>query len=562
MVEMKKVIKNIFVAATLSVFLFSSCVNDLNTLPLNETDSTSETAYVDEASYLSGLTYIYGYWALVSQSDPGSSDIAVSDAGQSELCRMYMVLNELSTDSFKIIWGDNYINPIQYHKWTSADNEAIIAVYTRCMKGITLANEYLIQTSPTKLSERGHTAFADKIEVYRAEARVHRALFYYLLLDLFGNPPFATEENIGGDLPKQIGRAGLYAWIETELLDLASDASKLPNKSEVVYPRVNKGAALAILARMYLNAEVYTGKAEWQKAKTTAKQVIEMGYVLHPNYQQLFMQDNTTNGAATNEFIYGVSYDKDKTQSWGGTTHLVSATLSSAANSAIGAAVVGPGKLINPENWNGYHVAADYVKRFELNGVEWGATTGFGYNRATSDKRAFFYNIGSTEKFDNTTTDTGWRCWKFSGLSSNGTAVSDAVSNYKFSSIDFPVFRLAEMYLIYAEADARLNNGVVTDAVAKGYINQLRARAGVTGTTPATLTLDWLLDERARELMWEGHRRTDLIRYGYFTSMSFPWTLKGGVMNGKVSLPNYRTVYPIILSDINANPELVQNPEY
>ncbi|HHV41226.1 MAG TPA: RagB/SusD family nutrient uptake outer membrane protein [Bacteroidales bacterium] len=556
---MKKILQRIFIAALALLLVPVACINDLNTLPLNETDATSETAYAEPASYLNGLAYIYGYWALVSQGDVGSSDISVSDAGQSELTRMYMVLNELSTDSFKIIWGDNYVAPIQYHRWTSADNEAIIAVYTRAMKGITLANEYLIQTTDDKLEERGHGGEMPTVHTYRAEARFNRALYYYLLLDLFGNPPFAMEENIGGDLPEQISRKDLYDWLETELLELAN-SGEMPAKGQVPYPRATKGSVWAVLARMYLNAEIYTGTAQWQKAKDAAQTVIQMGYTLHPNYQELFMQDNTTNGA-TSEFIYAVSYDKDHTQSWGGTTHLVSATLSSDANEAI-PRNLGISGLLNPETWNGYHVADDYVQRFELSGVTWGATDGFGYDRERSDKRAFFYNIGSTKEFDNTTTDTGWRCWKFTGLYSDGHTVSDAEPNYKFSSIDFPVFRLAEMYLIHAEADARLSGGAVADPVSKGYIDLLRDRAGVASKTPGELTLDWLLDERARELMWEGHRRTDLIRYGYFTSMQFPWTLKGGVMNGKVSLPEHRKIYPIILDDLNANPNLVQNPGY
>lgn len=207
---MKKITKISFLAVLAFLLVPVSCINDLDTLPLNETDATSETAYAEPASYLNGLAYIYGYWALVSQGDAGSSDISVSDAGQSELARMYMVLNELSTDSFKIIWGDNYVAPIQYQRWTSADNEAIIAVYTRCMKGITLVNEYLIQTDDEKLDERGHSGEKETIHGYRVEARFNRALFYYLLLDLFGNPPFAMEENIGGDLPKQIQRKDLY----------------------------------------------------------------------------------------------------------------------------------------------------------------------------------------------------------------------------------------------------------------------------------------------------------------------------------------------------------------
>ncbi|HQB24020.1 MAG TPA: RagB/SusD family nutrient uptake outer membrane protein, partial [Bacteroidales bacterium] len=176
---MKKITKISFLAVLAFLLVPVSCINDLDTLPLNETDATSETAYAEPASYLNGLAYIYGYWALVSQGDAGSSDISVSDAGQSELARMYMVLNELSTDSFKIIWGDNYVAPIQYQRWTSADNEAIIAVYTRCMKGITLVNEYLIQTDDEKLDERGHSGEKETIHGYRVEARFNRALFYY-----------------------------------------------------------------------------------------------------------------------------------------------------------------------------------------------------------------------------------------------------------------------------------------------------------------------------------------------------------------------------------------------
>jgi len=556
---MKKILNISFLALLVSLILATSCIGDLNTQPLNETDATSETAYKDEVSYLKSLGYIYGYWALASQNDAGSSDISVADAGQSELCRMYVILNELSTDALKIIWGDNYINPIQYHKWTSADNEAIIAVYTRCMKGITLANEFLVRTTPEMLASRGHEAFQKTIDQYRAEARFNRALYYYLLMDFFGNPPFAMPENIGGDLPEQIGRVELFKWIESELKEL-SELSDMPNKGTVPYPRATKGSVWALLARMYLNAEVYTSTARWQDAKDAAAKVIGMGYKLHDNYHELFMQDNTTNGAAE-EFIFAISYDKDQTQSWGGTTHLVSATLSDAANAAIGAAVVGEGQLINPENWNGYHVADDYVARFQLVNVKWGGE-GFGYDRAASDKRAFFYNGGATKEFDNTTTDSGWRCWKFSGLYSDGHAISSSETNYKFSSIDFPIFRLPEMYLIYAEADARLNGGNVSDETAKGYIRQLRQRAGVDATTPSIMDLNWLLDERARELMWEGHRRVDLIRYGYFTSMQFPWTLKGGVPNGKIALPEFRTIYPIIISDLNANPKLVQNPGY
>lgn len=555
---MRKLI-NIFVLVAALMFVFNSCTNDLDTLPLNDYDATSETAYADQDSYLSGLAYIYGYWALVSQNDFGSSDISVDDAGQSELCRMYMVLNEMSTDALKCTWGDTYVNSIQYNQWTSTEVSATISVYTRCMKGITLCNEYLLQTTDAKLSGRGQSALEDDIHTYRAEARFNRALYYYTLMDLFGNPPFATPENIGGANPSQISRADLFDWLETELTDLTSDDSALKNYGEVKFPRVSKGAAHALLARMYLNAEVYTGTPRWADAKTQAKEAIDAGYKLHDNYAELFEQDNTTNGAVDDEFIFGVSYDKDKTETYGGTTTLMNASLSSDANSGIGSEL--GVDLISTDNWNGYHVADDYVSRFNLQDVVWGASSGFGYNRENSDKRAFFYNIGNTEEFDNTTTASGWYCWKFNALKSDGTVVSSSEVNGTFSSSDYPLCRLAEMYLIYAEAEVR-EDGTV-DATGLSYIKALRDRAGVSTPAASDITLDWLLDERARELMWEGHRRTDLIRYGYFTSINFPWTLKGGVMNGKVNLPTYKTIYPILTSDINANSDnLVQNPGY
>ena len=539
----------------LSTVILGACVNDLDTLPLNETDATSETAYKTEDDYLKGLAYINAYYSFVSQGDPGSSDLNFSDAGQSELVRQYINLNEMCADSFKCVWGDSYVSDLQYDKWTSALNDATEAVYTRCMKGIALVNEFLIQTEPSKLDSRGHSGYASTIEGYRAEARFHRALFYYLLMDLFGNPPMALPENIGGAMPTQIRRADLYTWIENECNDLLSGA--MPAKGAVPYPRPTKGSVQALLARMYLNAEVYTGTPQWQKAKDAAAAAIGMGYTLHSNYQELFMQDNTESGAASDEFIFGIEYDKDHAQSWGGTTTLSSASLDDDSNAKVASLLGIPGSIM-PESWNGYHVANDYVARFALNEISW-TGEGFGYNRETSDKRAFFINEGVKE-FDNSDPSTGWRCWKFSGLYSDGHVNDASVDNYKFSSCDFPIFRLAEMYLIYAEADARMNGGVVSDGQAVAYVKALRDRAGVE--TPSEIGLDWLLDERAREFMWEGHRRTDLIRYGYFTSAQYPWTLKGGVMDGKVSLPSYRTIYPIILSDINANSNLVQNEGY
>lgn len=548
--NIKKILYSIFIVS--SMLTMNSCINDLNTLPLNETDKTGDQAYDGTLeSYEKGLAYIYGSFSLVSQNDPGSSDIAVPDAGQSDLMRQYMILNEASTDALKCIWGDSYMTGVQFNTWTASDNEAIIAVYTRCMVSVTRVNEFLVKTDGVS---------TEGVAQLRAEAKLLRAFAYYLLLDLYGNPPFATEENIAGPMPKQIGRAGLFAWIEGELKDLLSNESALPAVGDVIYPRVNKGVAQAILTRLYLNAEVYTGTARWENAKAAAAATIAMNYSLCPNYEELFLQDNGENTRSQKELIFSIAYDRDFTQSWGGTTHLASGSMYDNASQAVAEELGMPeGTLINRERWNGYHVSAEYVDNFELVGVDWKAKNGVGYNRALSDKRAFFYNVGHTKEFDKASTQSGWVCWKYTSRDSKGNLYSS--DNFtKFSSIDFPVIRLAEMYMAYAEAQTRIDGGTTTDAKAMGYVKELRDRAGVD--MPSSLNLDFLLKERAREFMWEGQRRTDLIRYGYFTAMSFPWPMKGNIPDGKVALDSWRTVYPIIQTEINENPNLVQNPGY
>lgn len=550
---MKKYIYSLAIVA--SALTMSSCVGDLNTMPLNDTDKNAEQVYQKLEDFEQGLAYVYGSFNLVSQGDPGKADINVSDAGASELIRQYINLNEMSADALKCVWGDSYVNDLQNSTWTSTPNDAMLAVYTRCMMIVTRSNEFL-KNSAQKMGLAG-------MGQLRAEARFLRALSYFMMLDLFGNPPFATPENINGELPSQIGRENLFAWIETELKSIISgeEGEELANHGAVNYPRADKGAAQAVLARLYLNAEVYTGQARWADAQTAAKAVIDMGYTLCSNYSHIFMQDNTENLDARNEFIFAIAYDRDKTQSYGGTTCMINASTGEAENTGIAAALGYPtGSKVNRDQWNGYHVPAEFVaQNFELNGVEWGATSGFGFNREMSDRRALFYNIGCEEAYDKSNVNSGWRCWKYNSMQSDGTLCSTDTYTV-FSSSDFPMFRLAEMYLIYAEAQARLDGGSTTDATAIDYIRALRTRAGLG--TPESIDTDFILKERACELMWEGHRRTDLIRYGYFTSIAYPWPYKGGVPDGKVALANYRTIFPLLQSDLSENPNLVQNPGY
>jgi hypothetical protein len=178
--------------------------------------------------------------------------------------------------------------------------------------------------------------------------------------------------------------------------------------------------------------------------------------------------------------------------------------------------------------------------------------------KAAGDDRALFFGKGRDLVVEKPTEYTsGYAVGKYRNTYSNG----GNPHNSKFVDTDYFLMRSAEAYLIAAEADARLNGGRTTSAGA-GYINQLRYRANAS--TQASYTTEEILDERSRELYYEGFRRTDLIRYGYFggsNSSKYLWEWKGGAENG-TSLPAYRNLYAIPAEDINANPKLTQNPGY
>lgn len=565
---MKQILKY-SLALLASGAMFTSCLSDLDTQPLSENVSTVDQAFAAPESYSQYANYAYAYFSFVSQGDPGSSDIAVDNAGQSEYIRQYMGLNEMSTDSFKVCdaWSDDYVKPLQYNKWTGT-NAAVMAVYLRGLKAVAMCNEFLSDavSSDAAVLGRGHEAVLDDVRAYRSELRLLRALHYEILLDLFGNPPMVTYEGtLSGALPKQLGRTELFKWVESELLALTED-EYLPAKP-VSYPRLSKGAAWAILARMYLNAEVYTGTARWEDAKNAAEKVInEGGYELCSDYKKLFLQDNSTNGAQK-EFIVAAMYDSAKTQSYGGTTHLVQASVNETMATKEIHLLFGLENPIYNGQWNGYHVSDEFVmENFDLQGVVWGGSTvDWGYDVARSDYRAAFYNYGFTQEFVNESSEitTGWACLKWLPLDSNNYSLM-ADKGYAFSSADFPIFRLAEMYLIAAEADARIKGGSLSSGDdGYGYLETIYQRAnGEEAVLPFSVDLDWILKERVRELMWEGHRRVDLIRYGLFLTAENPWPYKNGIKSGVAAIESHRTVYPIITSDMLTNPGLEQNEGY
>lgn len=546
---MKRNMKHIAWIAAGASMLFTACIGDLDTLPLNPSDSTSETVYgADESGYIAGLTKLY--FNFVSNE---TTDLQVSDAGASELVRAFWTVQEVTSDACKCAWeNDAWVRAMNTNTWSDADNDATYAVYVRTLQGIAYTNEYLRQTASDRLSDRGVSSeLATKIQGFRAEARFLRAYFYWMALDVFGDVPFTTENSPfgGGVNPKQASRKDVFDYCISELTALAADNSPMP-AARSNYPRADKGAVLGLLARMYLNAEVYTGTPMWQEAKDACEDIFTMGYSLCPEYTDLFRGDNGENPEALNEVLFGISYDAEQTQSYGGTSYLTLA--------AIAATDVSSTQMINGVNdgWGGIRVPYEYVEKyFNVRNADYSAGT---YD--VNDKRGrMFYIKGRSESMDGALYVflNGWSCLKFNNIPHNmdqdsylATAASKA-----YSDIDFPMIRLGEIYLIYAEAC--MNLGQANTALPK--VQDLAARAGVTA--PTSITQEWLIEERARELMWEGHRRTDLIRYGKFTSSSFLWTYKGGSFSGQ-GFDDHMKIFAIPASELASNPELHQNPGY
>ncbi|WP_406825256.1 RagB/SusD family nutrient uptake outer membrane protein [Pedobacter sp. KACC 23697] len=527
---MKNSFKIILATAGLLLSL-NSCKKDaLNLKPTN--DVTADVVYATPAGYKQELVKLYATYALTSPTGSDNSDIGGLNAGFADFFRLFWTSQELVTDEAICAWGDTGIPELDYGTWNT-DNQFLRGLYSKSILQITICNEFLRESTPEKLASRNITGSdASAIQRYRAEARFLRAFQYWVLLDGFGNPPFVTEADaIGKTNPKQIQRAALFTYVESELKAIEGDLADARTNE---YGRADKGADWALLARLYLNAQVYTGTAKYTEAITYSSKVINAGYLLKNNYKDLFLADNNLNNT---ENILTINYDGVRGTNFGGTTFLI--------NAAINADMSPASYGVPSGGWGGNRTRQNLPALFpDPNG--------------TADKRGIFFGTKSNVDDIGVFTD-GLRVTKFKNVTSGG--ITPASLNGTFSSLDFALFRLAEQYLIYGEAVMRGGSGGST-AQALAYVNNLRRRAyGNNSGDVSTLSVDFFLDERARELYWEAHRRTDLIRYGKFTGAAYLWPFKGGVKAG-ASLPAYRNLYPIPTADLIANPNLVQNTGY
>ena len=612
----------------------TSCHDDLNLSPIDPDSFTQQDVFADVATAKGALAKLYAALALTGQNGPdGDADIADIDEGFSQFSRMLFNLNEITTDHAVIGWSDPGLPNLHGMTW-SGGNDFVEAMYSRLAQEVSFTNSFIVNAEPL--------ADNTDVQIFIAEARFLRAYAYYNLIDLFGKVPVLTE--VSTVLPQQNSRAEVFAFLESELLEI-QDQLMASGANE--YGRVDQAAAWALLSRLYLNAEVWTGTPKYSEAVTFSNNVINSSYSINMNdangngtaYDELFLADNNTNGAQ-NEFIFVLNFDGLNSKTWGGTTYLVHAAIGGnmdptefgvnggwggirttknlvrkfdldfdAINSTLGGTLSdwglvgdatlnswgGPDMEMYETGANQYalyaNLTAGHLKfRFD---EDWGVNFGdndtdgslegggadipianagnylitldldnltYDITPFAGDQRGQFHSDGqSLEILEIPPFLDGYAVTKFRNVDSNGNAGSDTSGD--MVDTDLPLIRVAEMYLNYAEASLR-GGGDLNLAVS--LINELRQRAygDASGNiNSGDLTLDFLLNERSRELHWEGQRRTDLVRYNYFTTNSYIWPFKGNVLNG-VSVAPFRNVFPIPVNVLSTNPNLTQNEGY
>lgn len=497
---------------------FSSCTDDLNTEPIIEL-SLDELLAQDPQAVEGILSRLYGSFALSGADGPESSDIS-DNAGESPFLRGIINLQDFAADAMKNRWGDNGLDQLTTTSDWTPENKFFRYLYNRIFFTIPQCNNLLAILPNVDVENK---------DVITSEVRFIRALANYYLIDVFGKGVLATEDTFGEteSLP-EASREELFNYVESELL--AIEPLLLSNNT---YGRATKGAAQMLLAKLYINAEVYTGTARYDDAATYANKVITEGsYSLASDFVSLFSADNNT----SSEIIFPLIADAQVSQSFGNTTYIVNGSLNADTTPlALFGATDGWGGHRSSKAWYGL----------------------FGDLETSPDVRAsLFWTEGHNYEMEDYKEWTdGYPSVKFRNTNFSGSSAPTS-----FSGTDFPLFRLADAYLMYAECAVRgASNANITTALQ--YVNDVRTRSNTSSITASDLTLDFIIDERGRELNLEGHRRTDLIRFGMFTGSSYIWPWKGGVRNG-ASIPETYNLYPIPSSALQANPNLTQNPGF
>jgi len=506
--------KKIVILLFCSILVITSCTDDLNTEPVVE--QTLEDLLANDPEAITGLlSRLYASFALSGPDGPGSSDID-DDAGESPFLRGIVNLQDFTADGMKNRWGDDGLDQLTTTSDWNQNNKFFRYMYNRIYYTIPTANNLLLILEAEDVENEAQIV---------AEVRFLRALAYYYLIDCFGKGVLATQDNYGASAPlEETTRTELFNFVEAELIAAEAD---LPTTNG--YGQATKAAAQILLAKLYMNAEVYTGTARFNDATPYINSVInEGGYSLAEDFVSIFSGDNYT----SSEIILPLIADSEVSQSYGNTTYIVNGSMSTETMSIT--------DFGTSDGWSGHRASKAWYGLYEDN----------------DDRGELFWAEGHNyEMIDYKEWTDGYPSIKFrnSGYATNLPATS-------FSSTDFPLFRLADAYLMYAECAIRGASGADM-GTAVSYVNLVRTRANASSISQSDLTLDFILDERARELNLEGHRRSDLIRFGKFTGGSYTWPWKGNTAQG-TSISETYNLFPIPSTALEANPNLTQNPGY
>lgn len=506
------------------LLFFSSCVDDLNTEPKVEL-SLENLLKQDPNAVLGLLSKMYGTFALSGPTGPTSQDISGPDAGETAFMRGIINLEDFTADGMKNRWGDDGLDQLTTTSKWDENNKFFRYLYDRVYFTVPNCNNLIRALKNTDVPDK---------EQYIAELRFLRSLAYYYMIDCFGKGVLVTEDDLGSVVPKaQSDRKQMFQYVESELLDIES---VIPVTN--TYGRANKAVIRMLLSKLYLNAKVYIGEEKYSEAAVYINKVInEGGYSLAPNFVSVFSGDNDT----SKEIIFPLIADPLVSQSYGNATYLI--------NGSISADTMSPSTYgINGNGWQGHRATKAWYGLFGSNQQEL---------ESSPDERAkLFWTSGHTYEMDN------YKTWinGYPSIKFRSTSFSGSPTTTDFSGTDFPLYRLADAYLMYAEC--YLRGAANTNAtLALQYVNDVRSRSKASLINSTELTLDFILDERGRELNLEGHRRTDLIRFGKFTGGNYLWPWKGGVKEG-VSIPDSYNLFPIPITAMQSNPNLTQNPGY
>ncbi len=531
----------------------TGCVSDLDQYP--QTETTSKDVYTTLANYEAVLGKIYAATVTSGQGKGGDNKDMESVLNQGngfDYIRMFWNMQECGTDEVASTWlTGEQTTGLTYLSW-DANDAWVSDMYYRIYYNIALCNEFLRNANAASFSGTEDT----KMTEYKAEVRFMRALFYYHALDLYRYIPMVTENDpVGSYIPPRSTPQQTFDYIESELKDCVSNL--LP-ASTCPYGQASQGAAYTLLAKLYLNSEVFTGVAKYAECKAACEQVLNMGYTLESDYSKLF---NADNDQRTNEIIFALPVSAEHTVSWGSSTYLVCGQLS-LSNTSQSASDFGVA-----QGWSEFRLRPEFVDKFTESDIN-----------GNGDKRCTFFTTGQSKDVASMTDDTtGYLSEKWSNLTDGGATASN--TSDAGVETDYPLFRLADVYLMYAECVARLKTDrdpwpepkkgeELTEAEiiasrkqgAIYWINLLRERAGTSDVWASNFAdddafLQFILDERARELYHEGYRRTDLIRFGQFTTNKYIWQWKGGIHDGQAVDSKYN-IYPIPNTELTANPNL------